>query len=156
MFKGEVYIWGGGAYILDVNLVSYLGWGGLYTGGVFTEFYGILILFYICIYIIYIYLNLKPQKFEMCVDEMKTKNTFFLTNISMSLRNLLMGIYIYIYTYICILYIYTHFILNECAFSSETRVSHTWNVKSPPELIDSADVLMLLDNLNLMKVFKKN
>ena len=97
---------GGGAYILDVNLVSYLGWGGLYTGGVFTEFYGILILFYICIYIIYIYLNLKPQKFEMCVDEMKTKNTFFLTNISMSLRNLLMGIYIYIYIYMYIVYIY--------------------------------------------------
>ena len=37
---------------------------------------------------IYIYLNLKPEKFEMCVDYMKIKNTFFLTNISMSLRNL--------------------------------------------------------------------
>ena len=112
MFKGEVYIWGGGAYILDVNLVSYLGWGGLYTGGVFTEFYGILILFYICIYIIYIYLNLKPQKFEMCVDEMKTKNTFFLTNISMSLRNLLMGIYIYIHIYVYCIYIPILFSMN--------------------------------------------
>ena len=60
---------------------------------------------FIYIYI-YIYLNLKPQKFEMCVDEMKTKNTFFLTNISMSLRNLLMGIYIYIYIYMYIVYIY--------------------------------------------------
>ena len=117
MFKGGVYIWGGGGLIFWMLIWFHI-WGGLIYRGVFTEFYGILILFYICIYI-YIY-------------------------------------YIYIYTYICILYIYTHFILNECAFSSETRVSHTWNVKSPPELIDSADVLMLLDNLNLMKVFKKN
>ena len=113
---GSVYMGGGGAYILDVNLVSYLG-GGLYTGVYLQNF---MVYWYYFIYVyIYIY-------------------------------------YIYIYTYICILYIYTHFILNECAFSSETRVSHTWNVKSPPELIDSADVLMLLDNLNLMKVFKKN
>ena len=98
---------GGGRGLIFWMLIWFHIWGGgLYTGGVFTEFYGILILFYICIYIIYIYLNLKPQKFEMCVDEMKTKNTFFLTNISMSLRNLLMGIYIYIYIHIYVYCIY--------------------------------------------------
>ena len=38
MFKGEVYIWGGGgAYILGVNLVSYWGGGGGFIRGVYLQ-----------------------------------------------------------------------------------------------------------------------
>ena len=59
MFKGGVYIWGGGAYILDVNLVSYL--GGAYIQGCIYRilwYIDIILYMYIYIYIIYIYIHI--------------------------------------------------------------------------------------------------
>ena len=41
----HIYGYMGGAYIWDVNWVTYLGgisWGGLYTGSILMEFYGML------------------------------------------------------------------------------------------------------------------
>ena len=51
---GSVYMGGGG--LIFWMLIWFHIWGGLIYRGVFTEFYGILILFYICIYIYILYI----------------------------------------------------------------------------------------------------
>ena len=49
-------------------------------------------------YVYILYLNLKPQKFEMCIYETKIKNIFSYKYFDVFTKYLYVYIYIYIYT----------------------------------------------------------